>query len=343
VINKKWEIQMPPLVSVLAITYNNAPNIRRCIEGVLMQHTSFPFELVIGEDYSTDGTREIVLAYALGNPQFIRVVSSSSKVGERENLRRTSEACQGDFIALCKGDDYWIDPLKLQKQYDAIKNHDAVMVTHSSIQLIDPGNNIIQSEVSHPQAESGFLETDGIILNAYPFYLSSLFIRTKVFKELPDWFWQAPRMDYSLKILCASRGKVFFIHDIMTLLNKEILGPWTDARSDDEIVANNRPDSLEKRSLEVLTAFDKHTELKFTQAVRQQIQYRLEKYFNTYGNFDFLVISKFHKTFIRLFKHLTWIIPSQQRSVLIHRMIKQAWEISQSTPKVRKTQHQKEE
>jgi glycosyltransferase involved in cell wall biosynthesis len=112
-----------PLVSVKMITYNHAPFIAQAIEGVLQQQTKFPFELVIGEDCSTDGTRGIVRDYQKKHPDIIRVITTDKNVGMKRNGLRTLEACQGKFIAFCEGDDYWHDPLKLQKQADYLESH----------------------------------------------------------------------------------------------------------------------------------------------------------------------------------------------------------------------------
>jgi glycosyltransferase involved in cell wall biosynthesis len=105
------------------ITYNHAPYIAQAIECVLAQKTNFPFELVIGEDCSTDGTREIVFDYAKRYPDIIRVITSDNNVGMKANSYRTTQACQGKYIAWCEGDDYWHHPKKLQKQVDILEAH----------------------------------------------------------------------------------------------------------------------------------------------------------------------------------------------------------------------------
>ena len=112
-----------PLVSVHMITYNHEPYIRKAIECVLAQKTNFPFELVIGEDCSTDGTREIAFDYAKRYPDVIRVITSEYNVGMMNNTFRTSMACRGRYIAYCEGDDYWHHPEKLQKQVDYMETH----------------------------------------------------------------------------------------------------------------------------------------------------------------------------------------------------------------------------
>jgi glycosyltransferase involved in cell wall biosynthesis len=126
-----------PLVSVKMITYNHAPYIAQAIEGVLMQKTSFRFELVIGEDCSTDGTREIVFDYKKRYPEIIRVITSEKNVGARKNSLRTDEACKGKYIALCEGDDYWLRVDKLQMQVDYLEEHEEVGLVHSEINLIN--------------------------------------------------------------------------------------------------------------------------------------------------------------------------------------------------------------
>jgi glycosyltransferase involved in cell wall biosynthesis len=112
-----------PIISVMMITYNHAPYITQAIEGVLAQKTNFPFELVIGEDCSTDGTREIVFQFQDRYPDTIRVISSEKNVGPKQNIYRTMKACRGKYIAHCEGDDYWHHLHKLQKQADYLENH----------------------------------------------------------------------------------------------------------------------------------------------------------------------------------------------------------------------------
>ena len=112
-----------PLVSVKMITYNHGPYIGRAIECVLAQKTNFRFELVIGEDCSTDETRRIVASYAARFPDKIILITSEKNVGLHENIRRTDVACRGKYLAYCEGDDYWQRDDKLQMQVDYLERH----------------------------------------------------------------------------------------------------------------------------------------------------------------------------------------------------------------------------
>ncbi len=131
----KEQLTTQPLVSVKMITYNHAPFIARAIEGVMQQKTDFSFELLIGEDCSTDGTREVVFEYQKKYPDVIRVITSDKNVGMKQNGLRVLKACRGKYIAYCEGDDYWHHPLKLQKQVDYLEGHQDCGLVYSNYDL----------------------------------------------------------------------------------------------------------------------------------------------------------------------------------------------------------------
>lgn len=107
-----------PLLSVCLITYNHAGYIKQAIEGVLMQKASFSWELIIADDFSTDGTREIILDFKKRFPQLIRLILQEKNVGPDRNWSDLMKASKAKYIAYLEGDDYWVDSLKLQKQVD---------------------------------------------------------------------------------------------------------------------------------------------------------------------------------------------------------------------------------
>jgi glycosyltransferase involved in cell wall biosynthesis len=121
-----------PLVSVHMITYNHAPYIANALEGVLQQKTTFSYELIIGEDFSTDGTREIVFEYQKKYPRKISVITSDRNVGAKNNYARVSRSCKGKYIAFCEGDDYWNNRMKLQKQVEYMEAHPECGLIYSS-------------------------------------------------------------------------------------------------------------------------------------------------------------------------------------------------------------------
>jgi glycosyltransferase involved in cell wall biosynthesis len=125
-----------PVVSVMMLTYNHAPYIAQAIESVLAQQTQYAFELVIGEDHSTDGTRDIVFDYQRRYPGRVRVIASDSNVGVKRNAYRTLKACRGRYIALCEGDDFWHAPNKLEMQVSFLENNPAYGMVHSGYDVL---------------------------------------------------------------------------------------------------------------------------------------------------------------------------------------------------------------
>jgi glycosyltransferase involved in cell wall biosynthesis len=119
-----------PLVSVCMMTYNHEPYIAQAIEGVLMQEADFPIELVIGEDCSTDRTREIVLEYQREHPDVIRVVLWDRNVGARRNYQKLDDLLRGRYVAFNEGDDCWTHPKKLQMQVDIMEANPDVGLVH---------------------------------------------------------------------------------------------------------------------------------------------------------------------------------------------------------------------
>ena len=124
-----------PLVSVAMLAYNHMPYIRQAIDGVLSQKAEFPIELVIGEDCSTDGTREVVFEYGRKFPDTVRVVTSEKNVGMHLNAQRMLHACRGKYVAFCEGDDYFHSTQKLQKQVDCFHNEPDCVMVHSNYDL----------------------------------------------------------------------------------------------------------------------------------------------------------------------------------------------------------------
>lgn len=138
------------MVSVCMITYNHERYIGDAIEGVLMQQTDFPVELIIGEDCSSDNTREIVLEYAEKYPDIIRPLLPESNLGMMKNFIKTMEAAKGKYIALCEGDDYWTDPYKLQKQVDFLEENEGYGFIGTRCSVLKKDNMIVEEEINIP-------------------------------------------------------------------------------------------------------------------------------------------------------------------------------------------------
>lgn len=120
------EKKIPILVSIQCFVYNHEPYLRQCLDGFVMQKTDFPFEAIVHDDCSTDGSAAIIKEYAEKYPDIIKPIYETENQyskGDGSLRRIMNEACRGNYIAICEGDDYWTDPNKLQMQVDFLETH----------------------------------------------------------------------------------------------------------------------------------------------------------------------------------------------------------------------------
>lgn len=201
-----------PVVSIGLITYNHAEYIRPCLDSLLAQETNFPFEIVLGEDYSKDSTRAICIDYADRHPDRIRLILRSQDDPGREeflsqgvyNYIETSKACRGRYLALCDGDDLWLDSQKLQKQFDIMEANPEVSLVHSDFDQLDvisgcllkrAGRKFHMNRLNLPQSPS-LLD---VLQRDYRVAASTAFMKTKevleVYEDNPVAFRSCPMGD----------------------------------------------------------------------------------------------------------------------------------------------------
>lgn len=127
------EITKAPLVSVIIITYNQEKYLKQTVDSILEQDCNFDFEIIIGEDCSTDATRKICIALQKEHPKNIRLLLQDQNQGLTKNYLSTLALCRGKFIAQIAGDDYWNNPLKLQKQFDILEQHPELGLVYTDV------------------------------------------------------------------------------------------------------------------------------------------------------------------------------------------------------------------
>lgn len=147
-----WPEGTAPAVSILCITYNHAEFIRDAIEGFLMQETTFPIEILIHDDASTDGTGDIVRSYQEKHPTIIRTVLQKKNQWSRgaRSFKRFMSLSRGEFVALCEGDDYWSHSGKLQNQMAAILRSSDVILCGCRCNVLEAETNTLTETTSGP-------------------------------------------------------------------------------------------------------------------------------------------------------------------------------------------------
>lgn len=164
-----------PLVSIFMITYNHGRFIEQALKGAINQKTDFPYRLVIGEDCSSDNTREIVKRYAQQYPHKIHALLHPRNLGQTANAREVFKACTGKYIAFLEGDDYWTDPLKLQKQVDFLEANPDFGLVHTDLDQLDMRSGDIQTYFNNHSKNpipQGKIFND--ILNPYTYIIKTV-------------------------------------------------------------------------------------------------------------------------------------------------------------------------
>lgn len=213
-------------VSVAIFAYNHETFIAQAIESVLMQQTDFEYEVIIGEDCSTDDTRAIVRAYGERYLERIRLLLPESNQGGKANLVATLNACRGEYIALLDGDDYWTDPLKLQKQVDFLdRNPDFVLSCHD-VDIVDFQGTFI---AKHPGVYLGDkINLDDYLSHNYNvFHPASVVLRRGILNQIPDWFYRMRMADWPLFMLYLQRGPAHHIAESMAVWRHHTGGIWS--------------------------------------------------------------------------------------------------------------------
>lgn len=198
-------------LSIPVVTYNHESYIAKAIEGFLIQKTNFSVEMIIGEDYSTDKTREICVAYQKKYPDKIKLVLNKKNIGGKQNFLSVLNTCKGKYIAMLEGDDYWTDPLKLQKQVDFLDNNPDYSISSHRTQIIYEGTTR-KSTIRKIRKKTLFIED---ILKNGGESTCSLVFKNKVFNKFPDDYEKYHGGDYIIQVLCTSKGKMKYFPEIM--------------------------------------------------------------------------------------------------------------------------------
>ena len=213
--NRVREAVPEPMVSVHVITYNHADYIREAIDSVLMQEVDFPMEIVIGDDESTDGTREICMEYAEQYPEKIRLMLHHRENNIELHGRPThlfqywynTLSLRGRYIAVLSGDDYWTDPLKLQKQCDFLEaNSDFVLSFHDAKVVDDKGK--VVSELKIPDDNTHNFSSGDLTKGPYLPALSLFYLN--IFEQVPRVLIRCLNEDTVVISLLGQRGRGFY-------------------------------------------------------------------------------------------------------------------------------------
>lgn len=251
------------IVSIICNAFNHEPYIRKALEGFVMQKTNFAFEVLIHDDASTDKTADIIREFEAKYPEIIKPIYQTENQYSK-GLGLVSKIqygrVTGKYIAICEGDDCWTDPLKLQKQVDALEAHpEADMCAHRA-QCVQNGQVV---EFFPKETENKIFSAEEVIAGGGGFVATaSLMYRTAILKQ--QWkFRECLRLDYTLQIQGALRGGILYLSDCMSVYNFMTETSWTKRmRKDASKVIQHL-----KKVVDMLQILDEETDRQYSDVI----------------------------------------------------------------------------
>lgn len=261
-----------------------------------MQQVNFPWELIIADDFSTDGTREIILEYYEKYPNLIKLILQKENVGASRNWLDLISSPKGKLIALCEGDDYWTNPQKLQKQVDFLCiNSDYSMCCHASEIIYEDGDR--QPEIYRSAERDTTFTVDYFLqpMSKNIFRTESVLFRYEYFQNIPDWFDKIVVQDYPLFLWLSHHGKIRYLNQVMSVYRRHSRGLWNSNYV--------KPDYNEKyylSTIEMYQHFDISTMHIYHSKINKRIPYRYYQMIWQFSNQTSLFKKYYWKYFWKL-------------------------------------------
>lgn len=253
-------------VSIICNAYNHEPFIAKCLDGFVMQKTNFVFEILVHDDASTDNTANIIREYEAKYPQLVKPVYQTENQYSKGGISQFQyPRVQGKYIALCEGDDFWTDPLKLQKQYDAMEAHPELDICAHAAQVQDLRTG--KTRMTAPRKHDGVIPVEEVILGGGGFVATnSIFYRAAINQNKPL-FRQQIKLDYGLQIHGSLRGGMLYLSDCMSTYRFMTPGSWTQRNSR----SLARSEAHSARIRQMLGQLDVDTDGRYQQTIRKML------------------------------------------------------------------------
>lgn len=222
-------------VSICCLAYNHEPFIRECLDGFLMQKTNFTFEILIHDDASTDGTANIIREYEKKFPKIIKPIyqkTNQHSQGIKPTIKYQFPRAKGKYIALCEGDDYWTDPLKLQKQVDFLEANQDYNICFHAVKVLNQFKNCFEED----SITRNVLETTTVEDLAKGNYIHTPSVVFRNDFIIPKWFHKTPIGDWTLYMINIKDRKIKKLEDVMAVYRVHGTSIWSNKTKDYRIL-----------------------------------------------------------------------------------------------------------
>lgn len=219
-----------PLVSISLVAFNAEAYIRDAIEGCLMQEVDFPYEIIIHDDASTDNTAKIIKEYADKYPELIiPILQSKNQFSQGIEIiaRNIVPKASGKYIAFVEGDDYWIDPLKLQQQIDFMESHPDTSMCFTATKHIFLNSSRKPHLKRYRKIDCICPPKDIILTGGRLLDMVSAVARRSVFEDIPDWYFHKQIWDVSIPLLSLLHGNIQYLDRVTSVYRYSVPGSWT--------------------------------------------------------------------------------------------------------------------
>jgi glycosyltransferase involved in cell wall biosynthesis len=261
---------MTPKVSVCTITYNHEKYIGEAIESILKQNTNFGYEIVIGEDCSTDKTKKIIIKYQKKYPNKIKLILNKKNLGIMPSFIQTLKACKGKYIALLEGDDYWTDPHKLQKQVDFLDNNQNYTISSHNVCVTQEGSRSRTIKWLGENHRKTSTLKDILKFGSGGATCSLVFRNDKeILSELYKLTKKISGADWLLQIVFTKYGKMRYFSESMGVYRKHIGGISSAKNKQEEV------DIFNKGGVKTCEVIDDYLNYEYS----REINYNLINYF----------------------------------------------------------------
>ena len=227
-----------PKVSILCCTYNQESCIQNALHGFLIQKTTFPFEVIVHDDASEDGTADIVREFVAQYPGIISPIFQSEN--QLSKGKKISLLCyphfRGEYVAMCDGDDFWLDPNKLENQFQTLEKERNVDLSFHPAYSLNSNSGAVSIIGRHSKISQNISAKKIISGGGSYCPTSSLFFRKNVFDRLGDWFKNAPFGDLFLQALAAESGGAAYLADVASVWRSGDARSWTNEMQKVDII-----------------------------------------------------------------------------------------------------------